>query len=116
MKKSTSAKKTNLNIPHIIDSAELGELSNSFLLESRLKQITGTIKVKGVASVKLSSLIKLVGFGKRFDGSIFVSSISHLKKTDDGTIAIINIGKKNSAINVFYKNSFLYFNYSEIFH
>lgn len=39
----------------------------------------------------------------------FVSSISHLKNTDDGTIAIINIGKKNSTINVFYKNSFLYF-------
>ena len=64
-------------IPQPIPSGELASIANSKLIRSRLKSIYGNLKVKGVKSVDIDSVIKLSGFGSRLDGPCYVTSIEH---------------------------------------
>tara|TARA_B100001142_G_C14334497_1_gene655388 strand:+ start:270 stop:2081 length:1812 start_codon:yes stop_codon:yes gene_type:complete len=60
-----------------LNNSELKILANSKFIQSRLTSHCGTLLIKGVSSIGLSSLIKLSGFGNSFDGIVYVSSISH---------------------------------------
>jgi len=72
-----SPKDYPVNLPQPIDSNELVELANSELQNGRLNRIFGEVKIKGVKSLDLDQLVKLEGFGKRFDGSCYVTKVKH---------------------------------------
>lgn len=56
---------------------ELTAWSNARLLKSRMAKNTGRIKVKGMTEIKPGDVIKLNGFGKRFNGNVYVTGIKH---------------------------------------
>lgn len=75
--KSSSPSSININIPQTTEVSELKTISNSVLQSSRLNRIVGRAKFKGVTNITLGSVVKLNGFGKYFDGNIYVTGISH---------------------------------------
>jgi phage protein D len=75
IKDVASPTKTSIMFSQPISANELKELAKSKFLQSRLSSHCGYITVKGVNKIKLSSLIKLNGFGKTFDGIVYVSSV-----------------------------------------
>lgn len=72
-----SPAKNEIIIPQPIPTEELASIANSTLIRSRLKSIYGSLKVKGVNSIDIDSVIKLSGFGSRLDGPCYVTSIEH---------------------------------------
>jgi Rhs element Vgr protein len=56
---------------------ELEAWANAKFLRSRLSKIKGDVKVLGLSDVKPGDLIELGGIGDRFNGTAFVSAISH---------------------------------------
>ena len=72
-----SPAKNEIIIPQPIPTGELASIANSTLIRSRLKSIYGSLKVKGVNSIDIDSVIKLSGFGSRLDGPCYVTSIEH---------------------------------------
>lgn len=71
--------KENINMQHSgqITDVELKAWANSQLLKSRLAKIRGRIKFQGFADIKPGNIIDLEGLGERFNGSAFVSAVSH---------------------------------------
>ncbi|MFT6065410.1 MAG: phage protein D/phage baseplate assembly protein gpV [Paraglaciecola sp.] len=77
LSKSTSATAIDINIPQNTEIPELKSLSNSLLQDSRLGRIVGRAKFKGVTNLDIGSVVALNGFGKHFDGNIYLTGISH---------------------------------------
>ena len=71
-----------------IATDELTELANAEFQNGRLNRIYGEIKIKGVKTVALDQLVKLEGFGKRFDGSCYVTKVNHQLRGGDFTTII----------------------------
>lgn len=71
-------KEFNLNHPGNLKTAELKSWSDAWLLKNRMAKNTGVIKVKGSAEIKPGHVIKLNGFGKRFNGNVIVTGVRHL--------------------------------------
>lgn len=69
--------KSELLIPQPIKSSELKAITDSMILKERLSSIYGNLKVKGVKTASIDSLITLTGFGSRLDGTCYVTSIEH---------------------------------------
>jgi Rhs element Vgr protein len=59
------------------DSSLLKEWANTHLLHARLAKIRGFVSFTGSSEVNPGKLIKLEGFGARFNGTAFVSRIVH---------------------------------------
>lgn len=74
---STSESAININIPQRMEVAELKALSGAILQESRLNRIVGRAKFKGFPKITIGSVVALNGFGKNFDGNIYVTAVSH---------------------------------------
>ena len=74
---TTSASAININIPQTTEVSELKAISNALLQESRLSRIVGRAKFKGVTNIDIGSVVGLYGFGKNFDGKIYITAISH---------------------------------------
>lgn len=74
---TTSASAIAINIPQTTEVSELKAISNALLQESRLSRIVGKAKFKGVNNIDLGSVVGLFGFGKNFDGKIYITAISH---------------------------------------
>lgn len=74
---TTSASAITINIPQTTEISELKALSNALLQESRLSRIVGKAKFKGVNNIDVGSVVGLYGFGKNFDGKIYLTAISH---------------------------------------
>lgn len=51
--------------------------ADSALLKNRLSGYSGTLTIEGNSDVKPNSLIKLKGFGDRFNGNAYVSGLTH---------------------------------------
>lgn len=77
LSKSTSSSELDINVSQEMEVSELKAISNSILQESRLRRIVGSAKFKGVTNLDLGSIIELKGFGKHFDGNIYLTSVSH---------------------------------------
>jgi len=56
---------------------ELKAWSDAKLMRSRLAKIKGKVKIQGFSDIKPGDVIELVGFGDRFNGVAFVSTIAH---------------------------------------
>ena len=68
---------TELIIPQPLETGELSSIADAALTNNRLKKVCGELKVKGVKTGEIDSLIKLSGFGSRLDGSCYVTSVKH---------------------------------------
>lgn len=77
LSKSTSAAAIEINMPQNTEVPELKAISNSLLQRSRLSRIVGRAKFQGVTNLTIGSVVALKGFGKHFDGNIYLTGISH---------------------------------------
>ena len=104
----TSPSSVNINIPQTTEVSELKAISNSILQSSRLTRIIGRAKFKGVTNIDLGSVVKLNGFGKYFDGNIYITAISHQIESCLFTTSI-EFGLKKSFfdLNVIDKTNFI---------
>jgi Rhs element Vgr protein len=56
---------------------ELQQWADAQMLKSRMAKIRGRVKIRGVASPKPGTIIKLGGVGERFNGDVYVSGVRH---------------------------------------
>ncbi len=61
-----------------LDQTELQNWADSTLLRSRLAKIQGRIRIIGFNGITPGDLIDLSGLGDRFNGSAYVSAVSHV--------------------------------------
>ncbi len=59
------------------DAAVLKSWANAHLLRSRLSKVRGDVSFTGSTDPLPGKLIKLEGFGARFNGSAYISSVTH---------------------------------------
>jgi Rhs element Vgr protein len=85
---------SDFRLQHIgaLDNTELQAWTDASLLRSRLSKIQGSIKVTGTNQVKPGDLVKLDGFGERFNGKAFVSSVYHEVTNQSGWFTHLGIG------------------------
>ena len=69
--------KLNWKVQAPLQTKELKALADAALIRSRMKRIVGEMSFKGMTEVKLGSLIKLQGFGKLFDGLVYITGFEH---------------------------------------
>lgn len=58
-----------------VSNAELKAWADAKMLKSRLSKVRGKIKIQGTASVAPGDLITMAGFGSKFNGTAYVSSV-----------------------------------------
>lgn len=106
LSKSTSAEAIDINIPQNTEVPELKAISNSLLQTSRLSRIVGRAKFQGVTNLSLGSIVALKGFGKHFDGNIYLTAISHQVESSFFTTNIeFGLKKKQFSTNQIDKTS-----------
>jgi phage protein D len=72
-----SPTKNQLSTSSILSSSEAKDIANAYLMRSRLSRLVGKICVKGINNIDIGSVVTLVGFGARFSGIAYVTSLSH---------------------------------------
>jgi len=60
-----------------LDDQELQAWADAKLMRSRLSKIQGQVKILGDNTLKPGDMVSLAGFGSRFNGKAFVSSVYH---------------------------------------
>ena len=75
--KDVSPSKNELSSSSILSSSESKNIANAFLMRSRMSRLVGKVCVKGINNIDLGSVVTLVGFGSRFSGLAYVTSLSH---------------------------------------
>ncbi|KAI9550093.1 hypothetical protein GHT06_004987 [Daphnia sinensis] len=75
--KVTAPEKLNWNAHVPIQTKELKALADGSLVLSRLKRVKGEMSFRGMTDLVLGSLIKLDGFGKLFNGLVYVTGLEH---------------------------------------
>lgn len=75
-----------------ITDAELKAWSDAKLMRSRLAKIKGKLRIQGFSDIKPGDVIKLAGFGARFNGLAFVSAIAHRMSGDNPWFTDIEFG------------------------
>jgi Rhs element Vgr protein len=83
-----------LPVQHIgkLTDDELKAWSDAKLMRSRLSKIKGKVKIQGFSDIKPGNVIRLAGFGDRFNGVAFVATIAHRFTVDDAWITEIEFG------------------------
>jgi phage protein D len=67
--------KWNVHVP--IQTTELKALADAAMVLSRLKRVSGEVSFRGMTDLTLGSLISLEGFGKLFNGLVYVTGVEH---------------------------------------
>lgn len=75
--KVAAATKISVNVPVPVVSQELKGFANAALMESRMRRIIGEMSFRGTTAVTLGDLVKLDGFGKLFNGLVFITEVEH---------------------------------------
>ncbi len=75
--------KESLTTSTNLDQDGIQAWADASLLKMRLSSYSGSLTFSGNSDVVPNSLIKLIGFGDRFNGNAFVSGVVHL--LEDGT-------------------------------
>lgn len=71
---------------------ELKAWSDAKLMRSRLSKIKGKVKIQGFSDIKPGHVIELAGFGDRFNGVAFVSSVAHRMSAEEAWFTDIEFG------------------------
>ncbi|MBK9337422.1 MAG: hypothetical protein IPM98_12985 [Lewinellaceae bacterium] len=75
---------------HIPDS-ELQAWANARLLKDRLSRTSGRVLFQGYNTVKPGQIVVLHGFGRRFDGPVFVAAV-HQEYLESGWVTEVEFG------------------------
>ena len=75
--KVVAASKVNLNVPVPVLTQELKALADASLVMNRLRRLCGEMSFRGTTDVVLGSHIQLDGFGKLFNGIVYVTGVEH---------------------------------------
>ena len=59
------------------DCNDLKKIGESSLKYMRLRQVYGKVSFLGIPNIDINSTITLDGFGKKFNGDVYVSAVSH---------------------------------------
>jgi Rhs element Vgr protein len=70
-------KSYRLQTPAMLEKSELKDWATAQQRKSGLARIRGRMKFQGSAKAKIGALIELEGVGNRFNGNVFVSTVSH---------------------------------------
>ncbi len=76
--KVAAATKVGLPVPVPVDSKELKAIADSTLILARLKRMTGEMTFRGMTDVTLGCHLNLDGFGKLFNGLVYITGVEHL--------------------------------------
>ena len=79
--KVAAATKVSVNVPIPVLSQELKGLADATLMASRLRRMVGEMSFRGTTDVTLGDLVKLNGFGKLFNGLVFITEVEHRVET-----------------------------------
>ncbi len=63
--------------PGAIDPSELGDWGKSIMLKRKMGKLIGRVKAKGFGKINPNDTLELKGFGKKFNGKVYVSSVEH---------------------------------------
>ena len=75
--KDVSPSSNELSTSSILNSSEVKNIADAYLMRSRLSKLVGKVCVKGITKLDLGSVVTLSGFGKRFSGLAYVTHLSH---------------------------------------
>lgn len=75
--KKLAAKAYELHTPAPLSKGDLKTWANAHLLKSRLAMLQGEISFIGNAQPQINKLIKLDGFGKRYNGDALITGLRH---------------------------------------
>jgi phage protein D len=76
--KVAAATKISLNVPVPVLTQELKGHADALLSASRLRRMSGEMSFRGTTDVKLGCYVKLAGFGKLFNGLVYITGVEHL--------------------------------------
>lgn len=80
--KVAAAAKVSIHVPVPVLTQELKAYADSALMASRMRRIIGEMSFRGSTDVILGCLVKLDGFGKLFNGLVYVTEVEH--KVENG--------------------------------
>lgn len=87
----------NAHVP--IQTKELKALADGGLILSRLKRVKGEMSFRGMTDLVLGSLIKLDGFGKLFNGLVYVTGLEH--RVENGEfLTKVSFGLRDDILNI----------------
>lgn len=69
--------KASMSYDAPVEATELKSIADAMLVESRLLRARGRVSFRGLNNIKLGSIVKLTGFGSRFNGDVLVTSVNH---------------------------------------
>lgn len=69
--------KSQINFSRNLEPNDLKKIANSKLKYLRLREVYGKVSFLGAPKIDINSTISLEGFGKKFNGEVYVSSVSH---------------------------------------
>ncbi len=75
--KNLSPRISQINFSRDIDVNDLKKIGESSLKYMRLRQVYGKVSFLGIPNIDINSTITLDGFGKKFNGDVYVSAVSH---------------------------------------
>ena len=75
--KDVAPTKNELSTSSVLTSSEAKNIADAYLTRSRLSRLVGRICIKGINNIDIGSVITLVGFGARFSGLAYVTSLFH---------------------------------------
>jgi len=83
--KDVSPSSNELSTSSILNSSDVKNIADAYLMRSRLSKLVGKVCVKGITKLDLGSVVTLSGFGKRFSGLAYVTHLSHQFKNGSFT-------------------------------
>jgi uncharacterized protein involved in type VI secretion and phage assembly len=93
--KVAAASKVTLNVPVPVLTQELKAHADAALMASRMQRMVGEMSFRGTTLVTLGDLVKLDGFGKLFNGLVFITEVEH--RVENGQfITKVSFGLKPS--------------------
>lgn len=91
--KVAAATKLSIQVPVPVLTQELKGLADTALIENRMQRIIGEMSFRGSTEVILGSHVKLDGFGKLFNGLVYITEVEH--KVENGQyITKVSFGLK----------------------
>lgn len=75
--KVVAATKVSVNVPVPVLTQELKGFADAALSTSRMRRMVGEMSFRGTTGVTLGDLVKLNGFGKLFNGMVFITEVEH---------------------------------------
>lgn len=80
--KVVAATKVSVKVPVPVLTQELKGFADAALSASRLRRMVGEMSFRGTTGVTLGDLVKLNGFGKLFNGLVYITEVEH--RVDNG--------------------------------